>query len=175
MVPLVDIFDDIKKELGAQEIRLPESTSEIEKMLLFPGMYTSNPINSITKVPPVNHLAENHIVDSTQHSSSAPDTNRCRNCNSSQHLEASCPQGAHTINLGASTQQTALIGTPPSQDKQGSSGQCPYCRVYVIGRVKEDEQYRWVCHECGGDNSYTYSPNCTNGYCNHRLHVWNYT
>lgn len=29
------------------------------------------------------------------------------------------------------------------------------------------KQWRWVCHECGGDNSCTYSKRCTSGDCHH--------
>lgn len=158
MVPLVDIFDDIKKELGAREIRLPESTSEIETMLSIPGMYTRNPINSIVEVPSVNHLGDHHYLDSTQRSSSTPDTNRCRNCDSSQHLEASCPQGR---------QQSVLSGRSSNTIGQSSSSQCPYCMVYAIEGGNGKKEYRWECHVCGGDNSWTYSPTCTNGYCGH--------
>lgn len=36
------------------------------------------------------------------------------------------------------------------------------------GRVTS---YRWVCHECGADNSYHYSPRCTSGdrFCEHEV------
>jgi hypothetical protein len=34
--------------------------------------------------------------------------------------------------------------------------------------------YRWACHECGGDNSYYYSPRCKSGFCGHNVYGCDY-
>ncbi|KAF1915816.1 hypothetical protein BDU57DRAFT_547664 [Ampelomyces quisqualis] len=91
------------------------------------------------------------------------------------------------ISQSISSVAAATIITVNAQDALAHSHPLPHSLVLthshpvnttIVGNLNPygdeaptdgSKQYRWICHECGGDNSYEYSKRCTSGDCHHEL------
>ncbi|KAF2823930.1 hypothetical protein CC86DRAFT_408947 [Ophiobolus disseminans] len=141
MVPLVDILEDIKKELSARDVRLPESTSEIEMMLAFTGEDFERLDSFKPDAPSASDnsnesLANHDLYAATSAAIVQPNnSSRSSNCHPG-HIHSSFGSG-------------------------GGTG----CVVYEVNDtdIKWPFRFRWVCCQCHGDNSWE-EPGCS--FCN---------
>ncbi|OAL01056.1 hypothetical protein IQ06DRAFT_136636 [Phaeosphaeriaceae sp. SRC1lsM3a] len=78
------------------------------------------------------------------------------------------PPTTSPISASASQHTSARILTLNTHSHGQIHVNLSYSRPhYSPAPVEGEIVYRWLCHECGGDNSCYYSPRCTSGNCHH--------
>lgn len=146
MVPMKSILKDVCEELEATEVHLASHYDII-------NFNTNSTAARGTLVEPEN-LQE----------SGASRTTDPRN--SSSHASSSDERKIAAL---TSTTQDKPNPAWPSVSYASDKVRSGFYSNIVHEPNKSQVKYRWICHECGGDNSYKYSRRCTNGYCYHEF------
>jgi len=130
MVPLCDILQDVKQVLDAREVRLPQSTSEIDNLL--------RSMNSITITS-----SENEAEDQDQ--SVLPDVAFCTRCGSDQHTKELCGVEDPSVFRGESPDKSLgeNVGAASMPTVAGA-----YTSSTYVANVRSKEIV-WYCSGCG--------------------------
>jgi hypothetical protein len=170
MVPVVDILEDIRQELNAREVRLPESNFELQELLSSVAKdLEDSAIVSNYHAPAT--MKNSNSSSSIKRTASVMESKKCLRCNATVYAEASCSSSSHKFARtfksaqGASPTQhphSNEVFTPPKllSDLQWLRW-FPPIEIWETGPYKRDP-YIWYCVDCKDGPHPTWQISCAN-------------